>query len=780
MKPHNRASFWMIGLAIAIPISLAFGHIWATDETVHFKATGLDFGRPPLRYDLNGTGASDAGSSSDWRPGTQYVSPPYRELTKNDPYSDFDPNYLYRKTNSLEGAGEFQAALDKWNWAKAKEIGSGCGSDSRIELLKTILGAKNRRGAIALLAATRELNSSKQFPLPMDMSPELRPTMLMERCLVSKQPDRQKGKEYTNIAHAYPHSKVAIDALEKAIQSYLAQGSVEITASDIQASQQLLHELERSQSTRHIRFVVLGWKGRIQYVQKHYARAIEIYRRQQELARNHSQAQEVVNSIVRCCKRLGNRSASAAALLEGYDNETTGFGRGTYYRLTQLQIDSFSAKDSSQFWRRLRTSPRLLSAYLDFRQEMDHPSRDLLHLAERNLGPALKSKYGSHILLRIAEVAYNLDELPTAKVKALAAQMSATQPDDKALATYILASVAKKQGDWVGAQKGYQSILTSYPSDYLVGASRENLALVFERKHEFGNALEQYWKLNYVYDVAYLIDVRMTPKEIEDYMAQHPNSEHTKLLKFSLGIRYLRKDQFKSAALVLSKLSAKSRENLSRLMDHYAVQSKEDPMDRIQDPLITAQQLGTLYNHYNAAQTNNAKAVAKWKIACYYYDHRDLLLYNPALWLRVRTVAIGFQWNSEIATKEDYRALNQHHWEHECYAKTLILCKQILKEFPQSPIRFQAAYRGACAAERLARMNPYWRWEGERKDILGQSVNLMAYARRSPDPGLAKAAKKFASIYANDREDQLVAFRDLKKERAKYKRTREFADWTWY
>lgn len=769
----------MLGLATVIPISLALGHVWATDKTVHFKGGGVDFGQPPLRFDLNGTGASSAGSVSDWRPGTQYVNPPYRE-EKADPYIDFDPNYLYKKTNALEDAGKFQAALDKWKWAKSKGLGSGCVSDSRIELLKSILGAKDRKGAIALLAATRELNPAKQFPKPAEVSAELRPTMLLERCIVTKMTDRQKGKEYASIAHAYPHSKLAANALEKAIESYLAQGANEVSAADIQASQQLLKELERTNPGSRTRFTVMGWRGRIQYVQKHYDQAIHTYRKQQDLALSHSETQRVLNSIILCEKRKGNRPASASTLLEAYDNETTGFGRGMYYRLTQNQMNSFSGRDSRVFWNLLRSNPHLLSAYMDFRQEMDHPTKDLLHLASRNLGNAMTSSYGPHILVRLAEVAYNLDQIAQAKEKALIVQKSAKKSEDKALATYLLASIAKKQGDWAGAQKGYEQIVTNYPHDYLVGASRENLALVYERQHQFGKALEQYWALEYPYDVAYLIDVRMTTKELADYIAQNPNSKYIKLLHYSLGIRYLRKDQFKLAAQELTKISAKTRENRSRLIYEYEDRYPQDQVTGIQDPLITAQQIGTLYNHFYAAKTLNAKAEAKWKIACYYYDNRDLLLYNPALWMMERTVAIGFQWNSSIATRQDYQALNEHHWEHECYAKTLNLCKQIIHDYPRSRIRFQAAYRGACAAERLSRMNPYWRWEGERKDLLGQSVNLMAYARRSPDPILAKAAKKFASIYADDREDKLVAFRDLKKERAKYKKDREFADWTWY
>ena len=771
---------WMGGLALAIPITIALGHIWATDESIHFKATDLDFGRPPLRYDLSGTGATDVGGYSTWRPGTQYAQPPERWWEPSDPYIDFDPNYLYRKTNALEDTGKFRAALDKWIWAKSKDIGDSTVYDSRIDLLRTILKAKDRRGAKALLAATRELNPAKEFPVVTKLSPDLQPWMLIEHCKASKQTDSEKGAVFAFIASRYPKSPTVSVALNLAVGSYLSQPAEDVSATDIRLSEPILRELERVNPNAKTHFDVMGWRGRIQFVQKHYEQALRIYRRQQNLARTQSEAQTVVNSILLCCKCLGNRPASAAALLEGYDNETTGIGRATYYRLIQHQITSFTGRDSRQFWIRLRSTPRLLSAYLDFRQEMDTPTQDLLRLASRDLGTALRSSYGPHILLRISEVAYNLDKLSTSKEKAIAAQKGASIADDKALATYLLASISKKQGDWAGAEKGYQSIITTFPTNYLVGACRENLALVYERKHQFGKALDQYWALDYPYDVAYLIDIRMTPKELEGYIAEHPNSKRMNLLRYSLGIRFLRTEQFKAAAQQLSKLSSKSRENLTRLMWEHEQERSDDPVERTQDPLITAQQLGALSNHFYAAKTMNAKAEAKWKIACYYYNHRNLLLYNAALWMRDRSVAIGFQWNSHVATKEDNKILYQHHWEHECYAKTLKICKQIVKEYPRSRIRFQAAYRAACAAERLSNMNQYWRWVDETEDLLGQSVNLMAYARRSPNPGLAKAAKKFASLYAAQHEQQLVDFRDSEKERVKEGRPEEASRWTWY
>jgi len=762
---------WMVG----VPVAVAFGCIHLGQTSLHFRSPGPDFGRAPLRYDLNGYGSEEG--SSDWRPGTEYLDArPQGDIPAQE--SPFDENYFYKVVTKLESTGQFSQALSKWKWARTKRVGPQAICDDRIQLLTWILNVRDRTGAVEILRATSPLKSSNPLPEGKFVSRAMRPILGFENCIHSKGTANEKGKQFAQLAESYSDGPVAQPAWVRAAKSYLLQPAGDVQPETIRSAERVLTRLQNRYPKLLSRYEILGWQGRIAYLKRQYPQAIQTYRSQVRFAKNQDQVRIALNSIVLCEERLGLKIDRVATLIEAYDNESSGYGRAIYYRILQLGFNKFGPKDAKQFWRKLRAEPRLLSAYLDFREEMDHPTQDLINLASRHIESALQSPYGAHILARISEAAYNLGEISLAKTRALEAKKLARRDSDQALATYLLASIAKKQGDWASARKGYETIIKAYPKDYLVGACHENMALIYERAGDLGKALNEYWLLDYDHDIAYLIDIRMSPNQLKSLIDESPRGPHAKLLHYSLGLRYLRKDQFHLAAQQFHYLTATERHTFSHCEYGYSTDSNY-PTD-IQDPLITAQELGTLFGRYHSASTRSAKADAKWKIASYYYNHRNLLLYNPALWQGDRAIYIGMGWNSAIANRVDYKAMEIHHWEHDCYAKALQHCREFLKEFPTSPLRFQVAYRGACAAERLSRMNTYWRWEGERKDLLGQSVNLMAIARKSPDPSLAKAAKKFATLYADSREEKLAAFRELRKDRAEHTERGKVADWTWY
>ena len=778
MKSRIRSAyFFVVTAAFFGPVALA--HIWSTNETVHFKASGPDFGAPPLRYGIYSGGYTDVGGMSDWRPGTEYLDG--ERKTRNDVYLDFDPNYLYKKTNQLEAQGQYRSALKKWEWAKSKEIGDECVSNDRNWLLNAILDAKDRSHAIELLSATAPYGPKGKFPEESKFGKELRPYARYERIDHSKLNLRTKADGFLKLAKQFPNSPVAPVALLCVPDLLLGVTPDLVSAADINASANALHQLQTRYPSRAHRYQILGWQGRIQYVKKHFVDAIRTYRNQGQFAEDLKDKQDALNSIVLCYKRLGYRPAMVATLLDAYANESTGTGRAKYFNQVSLALGHINGNEAKDFWKRIRGNPRQLSSYLDFRQEMDQPSPDLISMATQRIDKAINSPYGGHILARIAEAAYVLEKTGYAKKMAERALSLSRTDDDRALATYLLASIAKRQDDWKGAQVSYEAVLKNYPTNYLAGGTRENLALIYERQNRFDKALEMYWKLNYPYDVAYLIDIRMSTAQLAETIKNPRYSDHSKLLRFSLAMRYLRDEQFHLAAEELRTLSAKTRENFRRQLYENEVEEKGTNTDLIQDPLQTAQELGTLAVQFRAAKTPNEKAVVKWKTANYYYTHRNLLLYNPAVWHMARSLAIGFQWNASIATRQDFQAIERHHWEHECYARTLTLCKEILKAYPKSPLRFEVAYRAACAAEKLSHMNRYWRWQARQKDLMGQAVNLMAIARKSPEKELAKKAKKYARVFAESRESQLQAFQEMDTERKKeFKKGQPETDWTWY
>jgi hypothetical protein len=188
----------------------------------------------------------------------------------------------------------------------------------------------------------------------------------------------------------------------------------------------------------------------------------------------------------------------------------------------------------------------------------------------------------------------------------------------------------------------------------------------------------------------------------------------------------------------------------------------------LQDPLITARDLRRLARAVSAARSDEARARSLFAEAGYYYRHRNLLLYNGSLWNGQRAIAFTFSWNSHVAAPGDERALDEHHWAHECLAQTLLLCNQVVRKYPHSATAPRAAYLGACSAERLANLNEFWRWKNDREDLIGQAAKLMVFAKRSPNAWLAARARKYAGEFQTQSAEVRTEFRSWRKPTAHY------------
>ena len=167
---------------------------------------------------------------------------------------------------------------------------------------------------------------------------------------------------------------------------------------------------------------------------------------------------------------------------------------------------------------------------------------------------------------------------------------------------------------------------------------------------------------------------------------------------------------------------------------------------------MTLRALKRLSRVAERAKSEDEKAAALYRLASYYYTHRPLLLYSPQLWHGYRALSFSYSWNPEVAERADDEALARHHNEHECLAHALRICQQIVKEFPKTSVAGKAAYRGACAAEKLGNMAPYWRWVNYHKDLDGEAVRLMRLAQR--DPNLRKDAVKYSDVFAVQRKEE--------------------------
>ncbi|HWD38113.1 MAG TPA: hypothetical protein VG944_04640, partial [Fimbriimonas sp.] len=555
-------------------------------------------------------------------------------------------------------------------------------------------------------------------------------------------------------ASAYPHHPLAEPSLIMIPRKLLSNDAKPIGETNVKHAERALNLLHDRYPHSRFSAEAIGWRARLLYVQKLYDAARVIYKRQYDESSPAVRIHRPLDSLIWCDRMSGDVAAKAADFLIRWRDSNDNAERGRAALDVTASLDSFAGKDAERFWNLIRPDPNLLAAYIDFRVDVAEPGPDLLSLANKPKNWAHSSE-ASHIEARLSQAAYILHRYEAARRLALRVPREKAKRDDLALTEFVLASCLKHKGSYGAALSHYRHLVTHYPQSYLVGGAKENLALLYEREGRLDRALDLYRSMKYEFDVDYLIDIRMTPAELRNYVRSHTRDPQAKLLRFSLGLRYLRAKQFGLAKAQLKTLTAAQRSKLLHPKDIYYMD--DGPTTRVYDPLKTATELQHL-THLCARRKGSAKAAALTQLGDYYYSHRSLLLYNPSLWEGNRAYAIGFSWNDQVAGYHDKRALDRHHWEHECVAQAYLAYKRAVEAAPHSASSFRAAYMASCSLERLAGLNPYWRWEDNREDLYGRAIRYMRIAAGSPDRALRKKAVKYKGVFIEERKQRRSEF----------------------
>jgi len=417
--------------------------------------------------------------------------------------------------------------------------------------------------------------------------------------------------------------------------------------------------------------------------------------------------------------------------------------------------DTLKGAEADKVRAGLLSEPELLQPYLEYRlyhgEDRKKGLDGLVTLAKAVLDKKPSTGLSAGILARLAEISYLKGDYPTAED--WADQSLKTESGD--LATYVLASAQFKQKDVDKAADNYRKLIHDFEGSYLVGASRENLALIYEGRADWGKALDEYRALQYRFDVATLVDVRMSVEDLQQYIASHQSDPELPKFKFALGLRYLRKENLDEAERWFKDISDEDRKKIGEVgsQDYswFGNDDKKGPRDTMADPMDTIRDLRGLKEKFAAATTPNDKAAAQYALASYWYERRNLLLYNAAFWGGARSVLAGF-WDAGIDKQGYAKAIEDHHYEHECLWKARKICVLLAKDYPNSPVVPKALYRAACASRRLADFNPYWR-EKLAKPLWNESIALMErVAKEHPNDPLAKNAAKYAKAFKEERD----------------------------
>jgi len=748
MKAHRLVALVGVGLFG----SLALAHLWLVDRGVHFKGLAVDFGAPPSRYTMYP--GNDMGGGPAWRPGTTYFEDTSADRQDSDSAKRGNlTDHAYRSAINLESRGRYRSALRIWIQSLSH---CGCLQGSirrRIELLKVLSGHPGLQGSKQLLLATRPVFAKGSLPNLDGLDPNLLPFVLYERADRIRKP-KDAAHAFFALANGYPASPLAEPALIMVPRNLLGSGE-EPNSADLDVAQVALDDLIRRYPNTRFRSDIVGWRGRIHYLQRDYWNALRQYRRQFDLCKSLPSIDNPIKSILLCEKELKRPAEVAAAymLLYGMSHNM----ELKFVAINRLQscFEAFSAEDGKRFWLLLRDDPRLLSFYMDFRLDGTRPVADVLALASKNDQAILNSPYKAKFLSRVTEAEYRLGRKSEAIRYGEWTLRSHPSIDEAARAEFVLGSVARRTARYQTAIRCFETIVDKYRTSYLRGGARENLALLYEHEGRYGDALDEYRTLGYPYDFAFLLDIRMSPEQIARYIDRHPHDRDRDSFVYSLGMRYLRKHSWAKAEEYLGQLSRRRRMALTKLEGDYGYDPDVQP-----DPLRTVHQLSRLDKGAAVAPDPSSKAKAMFAMANFYYSHRNLLLYNAHLWGGERSTAIDFSWNHRVSTKQDDKALELHFWEHECLAQAYLICRHVVNDFPSSSVKYRAAYMAACAAKRLGNFNEYWRWNGERKDLGLQAVHFMKIARRSPNRNLAAKARKYAQVFVESwyAESQAFAF----------------------
>ena len=361
-------------------------------------------------------------------------------------------------------------------------------------------------------------------------------------------------------------------------------------------------------------------------------------------------------------------------------------------------------------------------------------------------------------LLRIAQAKLELEEPRDALTLVGRALKSGLPDEERKQALWVKGAAEYYLEDFASARLTLKALIAADANRDLTHGARRMLAIVAEKQSDWGEALAQYYALGYDTDVAYLLDVIMTPEQIAHFIQKRATSEQRNDLQYALGLRWLRVGRWAEARAVLTVVTAVACAMPDRSYDWQLQRpGKQRPKFDLEIPaqgicsqwllrdLKTIDDLETLEARVATAVNDEARAEALYQLASYQYDSSTEIFYNPRLWQSQRHWLLG-----SLAEKESYLVPNEARrlWDymnsHDVLARALPIYLDIAERYPNSKAAGDALFTAAMCHERLSDMNRYW--------------------RTSYDNGLYAGAK-------------LVTFRDVRRAFPKYRFPRGTMGW---
>jgi len=326
------------------------------------------------------------------------------------------------------------------------------------------------------------------------------------------------------------------------------------------------------------------------------------------------------------------RFTARADLLAAYMRRLTSVRTYAAYERAIVGIDrlkkELGSAETVLFHKRLLSDPETAAAYLYYRlnhtESHAKDTKRLARLADQLAARFPDTKLPPLLQVEIAEICYHQGQYDRAE--AWASRSLRQYPGyDRAL--YARGAARHKMKRVRQASEDFEALLRTCPESGLRAAAHEEAALTEEGLEERSRALAHYFALGYNLDIAYLLDVRMSNSEMEAYLrmadARKPwtlaqnwrDDEHktavafrrADLVAYSLGIRYLRDEQWDLAERRLKQVPA-------NLYKSFSVGRAEWETRPSPDPLTAVRELRPLHLAVRQARNSRERAQALFAI----------------------------------------------------------------------------------------------------------------------------------------------------------------------
>lgn len=408
-----------------------------------------------------------------------------------------------------------------------------------------------------------------------------------------------------------------------------------------------------------------------------------------------------------------------------------------------------------------RAALRLHAENAELRRAADFASRMVARYPGARMGGAF--------LVRLAGAQLELGRPKPALEAARRALATGVSGEEKARALWAEGVAEYQLKDYAAARKALGRAAEESPRTGLERRARELSAVAAEEAGDLPGALEQYLALGYDPDVAYFVDVLLTPDQLASFVARHEDSPRRDELLYASSLRFMRAGRYAEARAALSRIHTfvdsyslssvyyNYYDNPDDESDHPKMHFRHGFWDDMDKPdtvpagapvgggaerdtrvyadwllrdMQTLSDLERLQGDVDRARGDEEKAEALYQLASYFYEG-ELLFYNPAAWRGMRAEMIGYLGESVYRAPAEAQKVWDYEQEHEGPARALVLYLEVVRRYPRTRAARDSLYTAILCHQRLSEFNGYWRNKyGEQGLHAGQRLVTLADLRR--------------------------------------------------